>query len=60
MTHQAQRHLAKAQWCLLEAGTATGMVSAWPAVGNFRVWNSSPSTWRTYLIFIDDSLPPNA
>jgi ABC-type transport system substrate-binding protein len=60
LNHEAQRHLAQAQWCLLEAGTATGMVSAWPAVGNFRVWNASPSTWRTYQIFIDDTLPPNA
>ncbi len=60
LNHEAQRYLAKAQWNMLEAGSATSYVSAWPAVGNFRVWNAAPSTWRTYQIFIDDSKAPHA
>ena len=60
LNHEAQRYLAKAQWNMLEAGTATSFVSAWPAVGNFGVWQAAPSTWRTYQIFIDDTKAPRA
>lgn len=60
LNHEAQRYLGRAMWNLIEAGGATSFVAAWPAVGNYRVWNASPSTWRYYQLFIDDSKAPHA
>ena len=60
LNHEAQKYLGKAMWNMIEAGAATSFVAAWPAVGNYRVWHATPSTWQYYQLFIDDSKAPNA
>ena len=60
LNHEAQQWLGKAQWCMIDAGAASGFNVIWPAVGNARVWRSAPSTWQYYQIFIDDKKAPLA
>jgi ABC-type transport system substrate-binding protein len=55
---EAQRHLGKAMWNLLEPGGATGYWFAWPAVKNFRVWESSNAVWEKYQIWLDTTQAP--
>ena len=60
LNHEAQRWLGKAQWCMIEAGAASGFHLVWPAVANARVWNSAPSTWQYYQLWIDETKAPLA
>ena len=60
LNHQVQRYLGKAQWCMIESGAASAFHLIWPAVGNARVFNSAPSTWQYYQLWIDDTKAPLA
>jgi ABC-type transport system substrate-binding protein len=58
LTLDAQRHLGKAQWNMLESGGASGFWLAWPAVQNFVVWQSSCAQWEKYQIWLDQTKAP--
>jgi ABC-type transport system substrate-binding protein len=60
LAHEAQRHLGKAQWCMIESGAASGFHLIYPAVANARVYSSAPSTWDHYQLWIDDTKAPLA
>jgi peptide/nickel transport system substrate-binding protein len=60
LVHEAQRHLAKAQWSLTEPGGATSFFLAWPAVQNYRVWQSTDQTWEKYKVWLDTTKAPFA
>ena len=50
-----QRYLAKYMYCAVLPGYATGLTVAWPALGNFRVWQGARTHYR---FWIDDTNPP--
>ena len=52
-----QRHLAKAMWGLLQPGAATGFRMAWPALGNYGVWQGS-TQWDHNQVWLDQTKPP--
>jgi ABC-type transport system substrate-binding protein len=60
LAHEAQRHLGKAQWCMIESGAASGFHLIYPAIRNARVYNSAPSTWDHYQLWIDETKAPLA
>jgi ABC-type transport system substrate-binding protein len=60
LAHEAQRHLGKSQWCMIESGAASGFHLIYPAIGNARVYNSAPSTWNHYQLWIDETKAPLA
>jgi peptide/nickel transport system substrate-binding protein len=60
LNHDVQRLLGKSQWCMIESGAASGFHVIYPAVGNARVFNSAPTTWNYYQLFIDDTKKPLA
>jgi peptide/nickel transport system substrate-binding protein len=60
LNHEAQQWLGKAQWCMIEAGAASGFNVIWPAVANARVWHSAPSTWQYYQLWLDSTKAPLA
>jgi peptide/nickel transport system substrate-binding protein len=57
MVFDLQRHLAKAMYCVLPAGTGTGFDIAWPVLGNFYVFQGD-RRGDNYTWWIDDSQPP--
>jgi hypothetical protein len=44
----------------MEPGGSPGIYAAWPAVQNFRVWDSTPSTQRFYQQWLDPTKAPLA
>ncbi len=60
LIHEAQRYLGKAMWSMIESGGSNGIYAAWPAVQNFRVWQVTPSSWKYYQIWLDDTKAPLA
>jgi len=52
-----QRLLAKGAYGILPPGVATGFVMAWPALGNFRVYQGGRLNYR---LWVDQSKPPLA
>jgi peptide/nickel transport system substrate-binding protein len=52
-----QRAIAKGSWGLLPPGVATGFIMAWPALGNFRVYQGARLNYR---LWVDDTKPPIA
>jgi peptide/nickel transport system substrate-binding protein len=51
-----QRYLGKAMWALQHSGAATGFTVAWPALGNFRVWQGGQRP--LYGLWLDETKPP--
>jgi ABC-type transport system substrate-binding protein len=60
LLYDAQRHLGKAMWNLMEPGSASVYAMAWPAVKSYGVWFSACQNWEKYQLWIDDTLPPFA
>jgi ABC-type transport system substrate-binding protein len=58
--HDLQRHLAKTQYCVSRAGLASGFALAWPAVGNFRVFQGDSRAINNhyYTTWVDDTKEP--
>jgi peptide/nickel transport system substrate-binding protein len=58
--HELQRHLAKFQYCISRAGLASGFALAWPAVGNFRVFQGDSRAINNhyYTTWVDDTKEP--
>jgi peptide/nickel transport system substrate-binding protein len=58
--HDLQRHLAKFQYCISRAGLASGFALAWPAVGNFRVFQGDSRAINNhyYTTWVDDTKEP--
>ena len=52
-----QRILAKDAYGILPPGVATGFIMAWPALGNFRVYQGGRLNYR---LWVDQSRPPLA
>jgi ABC-type transport system substrate-binding protein len=52
-----QRQLAKAQYGILPPGVATSFLVAWPALGNFRVYQGSRLMYR---LWVDETKAPLA
>ena len=52
-----QRALAKGSYGILPPGVATGFLMAWPALGNFRVYQGARLNYR---LWVDDTKPPIA
>ena len=52
-----QRYLAKTMWGLLQSGSATGFKMAWPAIGNYGVYQAT-SGWDYYRWWLDSTKPP--
>jgi len=52
-----QRYLAKAMYMIQSPGAATGFTMAWPALGNFRVWQGGRPHER---LWVDDTKAPIA
>ncbi len=50
-----QRYLAKPMYSLQPPGPGTGFTVAWPAVGNFRVFQGAR---LNYGLWVDDTKPP--
>jgi peptide/nickel transport system substrate-binding protein len=50
-----QRYLGKANYAISAPGGATGLTAAWPALGNFRVFQGARNNYR---FWIDDAKPP--
>jgi peptide/nickel transport system substrate-binding protein len=50
-----QRYLAKAMYAIAAPGAATGLAVAWPALGNYRVWQGIRNNYRWW---IDETKPP--
>jgi peptide/nickel transport system substrate-binding protein len=50
-----QRYLAKAMYSISAPGAAQGLAVAWPALGNYRVWQGISNNYRWW---IDDTKPP--
>ena len=55
--HDLQRYLAKAQYCVPIPGFADSYALAWPAVGNFFVWDGD-KRGDNYSWWIDDTQAP--
>jgi peptide/nickel transport system substrate-binding protein len=57
LVQDLQRYLAKAMYCVLAPGTATGFTVAWPVLGNYNVFQGhrmgENSNW-----WIDETQPP--
>jgi ABC-type transport system substrate-binding protein len=51
-----QRYLAKPWYSAVLPGYATGLVLAWPALGNYRVWQGG--RYASYKWWIDDTKAP--
>jgi ABC-type transport system substrate-binding protein len=59
LVFEAQRVLAKAQHSMiLPQGAASGFVLAWPALRNYRTWNSVGASWNMYQLWMDETKPP--
>jgi ABC-type transport system substrate-binding protein len=58
LLHEAQRYLAVKQWSLSEPGGATGYYLAWPAVQNYRTWQSTNQQWEKYRVWLDKTKAP--
>jgi ABC-type transport system substrate-binding protein len=60
LLHDLQRHLAKSQYCISRAGLASGFALAWPAVGNFRVFQGDSRAINNhyYTTWVDDTKEP--
>ena len=58
LVHAAQRHLAKAMWCLLEPGNANSYRLEWPAVQNYFVYQSGSANWEKYKVWLDRTKAP--
>ena len=55
MVFDLQRYLAKAMYAVPIPGLATGLTMAWPALGNFRVWQGARHDYR---LWVDDTKAP--
>jgi ABC-type transport system substrate-binding protein len=60
LVKEAQAYLGKAVHSMIEAGGATGYWAAWPAVQNFRVFDSAAAHWEKYQIWLDKTKAPFA
>jgi ABC-type transport system substrate-binding protein len=62
LLHELQRYLAKPQYCVSRAGAADGFSMAWPAVGNFMVFqgDSRAINGHFYTTWVDETKPPIA
>jgi peptide/nickel transport system substrate-binding protein len=58
LVHEAQRHLAKMMWCLLEPGNANSYRLEWPAVQNYFVYQSAAANWEKYKVWLDQTKAP--
>jgi ABC-type transport system substrate-binding protein len=60
--HDLQRHLGKMQYCVSRAGAASGFIMAWPAAGNFQVFQNDSRAINNhfYTTWVDDTKPPIA
>jgi len=60
LLHELQRYLAKYQYCISRAGLASGFSLAWPAVGNFRVFQGDSRAINNhyYTTWVDETKPP--
>jgi peptide/nickel transport system substrate-binding protein len=57
--YDAQRHLAKTMYGLINPGTATTFALAWPAVRNYQTYRHiGASGWTHYGVWLDESKPP--
>jgi peptide/nickel transport system substrate-binding protein len=55
LVFELQRYLAKTMYALNSPGGASGFLVAWPALGNFRVWQGARTHYRYW---IDDTKAP--
>jgi hypothetical protein len=60
LVYEAQRHLGKAMWSLMEPGQADSFMLSWPAVKMQRVYDSACQNWEKYQMWLDTTLPPFA
>ena len=58
LIHDLQRHLAKMQYGVTRPGTATQFRLAWPAVGNYQVFQNDSRTQGMYTWWVDDTKEP--
>jgi len=60
LLHDLQRHLAKYQYCISRAGLASGFTLAWPAAGNFQVFqgDSRAINQHFYTTWVDETKAP--
>jgi ABC-type transport system substrate-binding protein len=58
--HDLQRYLAKFQYCVSRAGSASGFAMAWPAVGNFQVFQGDSRAINNhfYTTWVDETKEP--
>jgi ABC-type transport system substrate-binding protein len=55
--HDLQRYLAKAQYCVPIPGFSSSYAMAWPAVGNYGVWEGD-KRGENYNWWLDDTKAP--
>jgi peptide/nickel transport system substrate-binding protein len=55
LVFEIQRYLAKPVYSLLPPGPGTGFTVAWPALGNFRVYQGAR---LNHALWVDDTKPP--
>jgi peptide/nickel transport system substrate-binding protein len=60
LLHELQRYLAKPQYCVSRAGAASSFTMAWPAAGNFQVFENDSRAINNhfYTTWVDETKPP--
>jgi peptide/nickel transport system substrate-binding protein len=59
LVYDIQRQIAGKMWGMILPGGASGFTTAWPALGNFRVYRG-PQVWGQYRLWLDTTKAPFA